>query len=73
MDAQILGDHNQGASRDRTCTLLHVGPIRVSRVLNFFRDHHQLPPRVGKGRLKKLMRDILDFIDFRNIDSIGEV
>jgi hypothetical protein len=69
VDAHILEYHNQGATRDMICSLLHIGPNRVSRVLNFFWDHHQLPPRVGKGRPKKVARDILDFINIRTIQS----
>jgi hypothetical protein len=69
VDTQILEYHNQGATRNMICSLLHVGPNRVSSVPDFFRDHHQLPPGVGKGRPKKVMRDSLDFIDVRAIQS----
>jgi transposase len=69
LDAHILEYHDQGATRDMICSLLQVGPNRVSRVLNFFRDRYQLPPRVGKGRPKKVTRDILDFIDISTIQS----
>jgi hypothetical protein len=72
-DAQILENHNQGTTGDMICSLFHVGPNRVSRVLNLFRDHHQLPLRIGKGRPKNITRDILDFIDIRTTDSIGEI
>jgi hypothetical protein len=68
VDAQILEYHNQGATRDMICSLLHVRPNRVSRILNFFRDHHQLSPRVGKGP-KKVTRNILDLITIRTIQS----
>jgi hypothetical protein len=50
-------------------SLLHVGPNLVSRVLNFLRDHHQLPPRVGKGQPKTVTKNILDFIDTHTIQS----
>jgi hypothetical protein len=69
VDAQILEYHNQGATRDMIFSRLQVGPNRVSSVLNFFRDHHQFPPRVGKGRPKKVTRNILDFIDIHTIQS----
>jgi transposase len=65
-DAQILEYHNQSTARDMICIVLHVGLNRVSRVLSFFQEHHQLPPRVGKRRPMKVMRDILDFIDIRS-------
>jgi hypothetical protein len=69
VDAQILESHDQGAAGNMICSFLPVGPNRVSRVLDVFRHHHQLPPRAGKGRPKKVTRDILDFIDIRTIQS----
>jgi hypothetical protein len=69
VDAQILEEHNSGATRNMICSLLHIGPNLVLRVLNFFQDRHQLPPHVGKGRLKKATRGILDFIDVHIIQS----
>jgi hypothetical protein len=69
VDAQIFEYHNQSTTRDMICSLLHVGLNRVSGVLHFFRDHHQLPPRVGKGRPKKVTRDIIDFINIGTIQS----
>jgi hypothetical protein len=70
VDAQILEYHNQGATRDLISSLFHVGPDRASRILNFFREHHELPSPLGKGRPKNVTGDILDFIDIRTIQSL---
>jgi hypothetical protein len=48
VDAQSLEYHNQGVTHNMICSLLHVGPNRVSRVLSIFRDHHKLPPKCWK-------------------------
>jgi hypothetical protein len=42
LDAKILQHHIQGATRDAISRLLHVGPNRVSRLLDLFRDNHHL-------------------------------
>jgi transposase len=69
LDAQILQRHTQGATRDAICRLLHVGPNRVSRVLDFFRDNHHLPPSPQNGRPKKVTDEILDYTDARTLAS----
>jgi hypothetical protein len=48
VDAQILEQHNQGATRDMICSLIHVEPNRVSCVLNFFWDHREWTRGIGK-------------------------
>jgi hypothetical protein len=68
VDAHILEYHNQGATCDITCSFPHVGPNRVSCVLSFFRDHHQLPHALEKDD-PRVTRDILAFIDIRTIQS----
>jgi hypothetical protein len=67
LDAQILQHYTQHATCHAICSLLHVGPNRVSRVLGFFRDNHHLPPSPQKGRPKQVTDDILDYIDVRTL------
>jgi transposase len=69
LDTQILQHHTQGATRDAICRLLHVGPNGVSRVFGFFRGIHRLPPSPENGRPKKVMGEILDYIDVRTPGS----